>query len=192
MCNPACAEPSFGLYKALLGGWCAAVLVACMGLTGAMADEYTDVSRLVKAGQMSQALGLIEQHLSSKPRDPQMRFIKGVIFTETGRSADAITEFTSLTQDFPELPEPYNNLAVLYASQRQLDKARELLEMAVRTNPAYATAHENLGDVHAQLAQQSYARSQQLDASQPSLAPKLALVQQLVTLTTRGAIAPRP
>ena len=81
-----------------------------------------------------------------------MRFLKGVVLTEAGAPAEAIAVFQSSTEDYPELPEPYNNLAVLYAAPAQYDKARAALEMAIRTNPGYATAHENLGDVYAQLA----------------------------------------
>ena len=78
--------------------------------------------------------------------------MKGLILTEQGKPADAIKIFTGLTEDYPELPEPYNNLAVLYASQGQYDKARTALEMSIRTHPSYATAHENLGDIYAKMA----------------------------------------
>jgi Flp pilus assembly protein TadD len=121
-------------------------------LVMAQADEYAEVSRLARAGKLTEAQTRADQYLATKPRDPQMRFLKGVIQTESGKPADAIATFSKLTEDFPELPEPYNNLAVLYAGQSQFDKARAALEMAIRTNPSYATAHENLGDVYAKLA----------------------------------------
>ncbi|MEO5669867.1 MAG: tetratricopeptide repeat protein, partial [Ramlibacter sp.] len=116
------------------------------------ADDYSDVTQLMRSGKTSEALAKAEQFIAAKPRDPQMRFLKGVLQTEAGRTPDAIATFTRLTEDYPELPEPYNNLAVLYAGQSQFDKARAALEMAIRTNPSYATAHENLGDVYAKLA----------------------------------------
>jgi Flp pilus assembly protein TadD len=64
-----------------------------------------------------------------------------------------------LIEDYPELPEPYNNLAVLYAQQKQFDKARTALEMAIRIHPGYATAYENLGDLHSRLASQGVRES---------------------------------
>jgi len=155
----------------------------------AQADEYAEVNRLLRAGQLNEALAKTDQYLSSNPRDPQMRFMKGVIQTESGKSADAITTFTKLTEDFPELPEPYNNLAVLYAIQSQFDKARAALEMAIRTNPSYATAHENLGDVYARLASQAYSKALQLDTDNPGVAPKLSLIRN-VFATTSGSKAP--
>ncbi|MDO9434360.1 tetratricopeptide repeat protein [Hydrogenophaga sp.] len=152
----------------------------------AQADDYADVNRLVRAGQYSEALAKADQYLSSKPRDPQMRFLKGVIQTESGKAIDAIATFSKLTEDYPELPEPYNNLAVLYAGQSQFDKARAALEMAIRTNPSYATAHENLGDVYAKLASQAYSKALQLDSGNQGVPTKLNLIRNLFAADTRG------
>jgi tetratricopeptide (TPR) repeat protein len=154
-----------------------AAVVACSGV--AWADEYGDVSTLTRSGQSAQAIAKADQYLAAKPRDPQMRFLKGVAQTEAGRTADAIATFAALNQDYPELAEPYNNLAVLYAGQAQFEKARAALELAIKANPNYAVAHENLGDVYAKLASVSYARAQQLDAANASVPAKLALIRQL-------------
>jgi Tfp pilus assembly protein PilF len=121
-----------------------------------------------------------------------MRFLRGVILTEQGKTDDAITVFTRLTEDYPELPEPYNNLAVLYASQSQFDKARASLEMAIRTNPSYSTAHENLGDVYAKLASQAYGRALQLDPANTAVQPKLALIREVFAPGARGAVPAAP
>ncbi len=155
----------------ILAGACAAPV--------AWADEYTDVSQLLRANKFSEALVKTDAFLSAKPADPQMRFFKGVIQRNMGKQTEAIVTFTKLTEDFPELPEPYNNLAVLYAGQNQFDKARAALEMAIRTNPSYATAHENLGDVYARLASQAYNKALQLDAANSAVPPKLALIREL-------------
>jgi tetratricopeptide (TPR) repeat protein len=157
----------------------ALALFAAMSAGLAWADDYSDVSRMLRAGQYSEAIAKADQYLSAKPRDPQMRFLKGVVLSESGKTADAISTFTKLTEDYPELPEPYNNLAVLYANQSQFDKARAALEMAIRTNPSYATAHENLGDVYAKLASQAYSKALQLDSTNTAVQPKLALIRDL-------------
>src|SRR3990172_3862933 len=102
-----------------------------------------------------------------------MRFLKGLILTEQSKSTEAISVFTKLTEDFPRLPEPYNNLAVLFAATNQYEKSRAALEMAIRTNPTYATAHENLGDVYAKLASQAHSKALQLDAGNTAVPPKL-------------------
>ena len=152
----------------------------------AHANDIDEVNQLLKAGKQSQALTKVEQSLSAKPRDPQLRFLKGVIQTELGKPNDAIGTFTKLTEDYPELPEPYNNLAVLYASSAQFDKARAALEMAIRTNPSYSTAHENLGDIYANLASQAYSKALQLGGSTTSLQPKLTLIRELFSPNAKG------
>ena len=162
------------------------VLALAFALTPAFADEYSDVGQLMRAGKLGDAMVKADLYLASNPRDPQMRFLKGVLQRDSGKQADAITTFTKLTEDYPELPEPYNNLAVLYAGQSQFDKARAALEMAIRTNPSYATAHENLGDVYAKLASQAYNKALQLDGTNTAVPPKLALIRELFNPGAKG------
>jgi ketosteroid isomerase-like protein len=164
----------------LVGKWFSygLAVVLLLATPSAFADEYAEALELVRAGQLPQAMAKVDRFLATQPKDPQMRFLKGVIQRDVGKTQDAIATFTRLTEDYPELPEPYNNLAVLYASQNQLDRARTALEMAIRTNPSYATAHENLGDVYARLASQAYSRALQIENS-PTALPKLDLIREL-------------
>ncbi|HJV74146.1 MAG TPA: tetratricopeptide repeat protein [Noviherbaspirillum sp.] len=155
-------------------------LLAALFAAPAFADEFADVSKLMRANQYAEALNKADAYLRKNPRDAQMRFIKGVILTEQNKSSEAIAIFTKLTEDFPSLPEPYNNLAVLYAAAGQYDKARNALDAAIRTNPSYATAYENLGDVHAKLASQAYDKALQLDSRNSATKSKLTLVRSLV------------
>lgn len=156
------------------------VFAACLTLGAARADEYSDVAHLLRDGKLAEAQVRVERHLAAKPRDPQMRLFKGVIQRESGRPAEALTTFTRLSEDHPELPEPYNNLAVIHAAQGQYDKARIALEKALRTNPSYATAHDNLADVYARLASQAYSKALQLDGSASVSPPaRLALIREL-------------
>ncbi|HZM34481.1 MAG TPA: tetratricopeptide repeat protein [Burkholderiales bacterium] len=163
---------------------CAAAL--CLALA-ARANDVEDVSRLLKEGQRNLALERVNKALEEKPRDPQARFLKGVILTEQGKSKEAMEIFGKLTQDYPELPEPYNNLAVIYAGQGEYDKARTALEQSIRAHPSYATAYENLGDLYANLASQAYGKALQIDSSNASAQNKLSLVRELM-----GAAAPVP
>jgi tetratricopeptide (TPR) repeat protein len=164
----------------------AALLSAGLLFSSLAFADYAEVNRLMRAGQYAEATAKADQFLAGKPKDPQMRFLKGVILTEQGKPQDAITTFTKLIEDYPELPEPYNNLAVLHASQSQFDKARAALEMAIRTNPSYATAHENLGDVYAKLASQAYSKALQLDGSNTGIQPKLGLIRDLFAPNLRA------
>jgi tetratricopeptide (TPR) repeat protein len=156
------------------------------------ANEYDDVNLLLRQGKSNEALAKADTYIAGKPRDPQMRFLRGVILTEQNKQAEAITAFTQLTQDFPELSEPYNNLAALYASQSKFDQARAALEQAIKLNPNYATAHENLGDVYARLAAQEYVRAQQFASTNASVAPKLTLIRQIFSSKAEAEAAALP
>ncbi|HYM48475.1 MAG TPA: tetratricopeptide repeat protein [Burkholderiaceae bacterium] len=140
-----------------------------------------EVRKLISAGQSKQALARADQHLAKSPRDAQMRFVRGVILTDMKDDAAARAVFQQLVEDFPELPEPYNNLAVLYAADGQLDRAKQSLEMALVARPDYATAHENLGDVYLQMAADAYQRASTLQPGNRALSSKLALTREMVT-----------
>src|ERR1700674_1163557 len=165
-------------YASLRRGLIALCAAALCGAFPARADDLQDASKFLKAGQHQQALERVNRVLKTKPRDPQARFLKGIIVTEQGNTKEAIDIFTRLTQDYPELPEPYNNLAVIYASQGQYEKARAALEQSIRTHPSYATAYENLGDVYAKLASQAYDKALQIDSTNTGAQNKLSLVRE--------------
>lgn len=151
-------------------------LAAGLTLAAARADEYSSVSQLLRAGKLAEAQERVDRHLAAKPRDPQMRYFKGLIQRESGQQAEAMATFTKLTEDFPELPEPYNSLGVIHAAQGDYDKARAALELAIRANPGYATAHENLGDIYVRLARQAYCRALQIEAGNSAVKSKVAQI----------------
>jgi ketosteroid isomerase-like protein len=167
-----------------VGNVCAgAGLLAALLATPAFADELADVTKLLRAGKASEALARTNAFLAKNPADPQMRFMKGVLLTEQNKSDEAIAIFTKLTEDYKDLPEPYNNLAVLYAASGQYDKARVALEKAIRTNPSYMTAYENLGDVYGKLASQAYDKALALGNGAPPATSKLTLLRTFSSST---------
>jgi tetratricopeptide (TPR) repeat protein len=163
-----------------------AVLVGSAGMAlAAPADDLKEAQKLYAGGKIQPAMDKVDAVLKATPKDPQARFLKGLLLTEQKKANEAIEVFTALTQDYPELPEPYNNLAVLYASQGNYDKAKAALELAIHTHPSYATAHENLGDVYAQLASRAYDRALQLDKNNTAAQAKLSMVKDLFS-TQKG------
>lgn len=156
---------------------------------GVKADDVQDINQLFRKGDLNTALTRANQFLAKNPRDAQVRFLKGLILTDLGKSADAIQVFTGITEDYPELPEPYNNLAVLYAAQGKYDAAKNALEMAIRTHPSYATAHENLGDLYAKMASQAYDKALQIDNSNKTAQTKLALIKDMISGKPRPSLA---
>ncbi len=148
---------------------------------GAKADDIQDINQLFRKGDLTTALARSNQFLAKNPKDAQVRFLKGLVLADLGKSAEAIEVFTGITEDYPELPEPYNNLAVLYAAQGKYDAAKNALEMAIRTHPSYATAHENLGDLYAKMATQAYDKALQIDNSNKTAQTKLALIKEMMS-----------
>jgi len=154
-------------------------------LADAAVSSVQEANQAFRQGNNKAALDKVDSFLTANPKDAQGRFLKGLVLTEMNRYSDAIKIFTGLTEDFPELPEPYNNLAVLYAAQADYERAKNSLEMAIRTHPSYATAHENLGDIYAKMASQAYDKAMQLDKSNTSAQTKLALIRDLFSPTPR-------
>jgi ketosteroid isomerase-like protein len=169
------------------------LLALALSVSPARADELQDIDGLLKRGQHAQALERVNQYLARNPSDAQGRFKKGLILAEQNKVAEAIEVFAKLSQDYPKLPEPHNNLAVLYASQGQYEKARQQLEMSIRTDPRFATAYENLGDVYTKLASQAYDKALQLDSSNSAAKNKLSLIHDLlITSEARQAVSIAP
>lgn len=171
-------------FSAIGAAFCVAALLA----TPAQA-AIQDIQSLVSDGRYAEAIEMADADLVVEPKDPQTRFLKGIALAEMNRADDAIVVFKQLTEDYPELPEPYNNLAVLYAQQRHFEEARSALEMAIRTHPSYATAHENLGDVYARLASQAYNQALQIDSANSAAQSKLALIRKLMTVSAPAGAA---
>ena len=151
-----------------------------------------EVQQLMEKGQLSAAAQRVQAQLKKDSSDVQLRFLQAVIAAEQKKYDQAIRLFTALTQDHPTLPEPYNNLAVIYAIQGEDRKAAQVLEQAIRTNPSYATAHQNLGDVYARIANEAYAKALQLDNAQRAEKPKLTLISRIATPAATASTLPAP
>lgn len=156
-----------------------ALSLLTMSLTPVFADELKNISQMAEQGQQAAALDRVNAYLVKNPKDAQAMFMKGVFLVEQGKREEATKAFVDLTEKYPNLPEPYNNLAVLYAEAGQYDKAQKALETAIRTHPSYATAHENLGDIYARRASEAYDKALQLDNGNTRAQNKLALIKEL-------------
>jgi tetratricopeptide (TPR) repeat protein len=155
----------------------------------ASADELKDISQMAEKGQKAAALERIDTYLKANPKDAQGMFTKGVIQAESGLSKEAIKTFTDLTQQYPNLPEPYNNLAVLHAEAGQYDLAKKALQTAIKTHPSYATAHENLGDIYARMASEAYDKALTLDNGNTRAQSKLSLIKDLFDTGSKTTVA---
>jgi hypothetical protein len=156
---------------------------------GVVLADLASAQRLYEEGRADEALTEVDSLLQANAADPELRFLKGIIYAEQGRNDDAIEIFATLTQDYPELPEPYNNLAVLFAEKGEFEKARESLLAAIQTHPSYSTAHENLGDLYAKMASMAYDRALEEDKANESARVKLSTVNGLFSIPQPQAVA---
>ena len=165
-------------------------LVACAVLAAALPaaaqkppappSAATEIGELMKAGRHDEALKRAEARLKDNPRDAQVRFMRGVILAEQGKTVEAAAVFETLTQEFPELPEPYNNIALLHARAGRYEAARQALETALRNDPGYRPARLNLGDVLLRLALQAWETAAAVAPPDAALQRKLQLARELI------------
>jgi len=177
-----------------------ALVLACLFSlwpgTAAAAPAIDEIQSLANAGNIQQALKKTDDLLAKDPGNIEGRFYKGLLLTRSNQLEQAEAVFNALIEDHPGLPEPYNNLAVVYAAQGKYDQARDLLSRAIHTHPSYATAHENLGDIYAKMASKAYNQVLELDDDNRSAREKLSLINELFSrpepLQTVAAAQPVP
>ncbi len=145
---------------------------------------HAEVEKAMGQRKWDQALQQIDAYLQERPRDPQMRFWRARMLEQLGQPEEALVVYEELAQDYPELAEVQNNLGVMYAARGQLGPAKLAFENALRNNPSFATAHENMGDILLHLAKRSFATSAQLDpASAKSAQQKILALDPVLQLT---------
>ena len=141
--------------------------------------DIKEIKLLLKNGKYKIAENIINGAIEENLNNPEILFYKGIIETNLGKTNQAIDTFRGLTERFPELPEPFNNLAVLYAEKGQFRLAKEILEQAIKTNPSYLTAHINLGDIFTKMASEAYNKALEIDKSNNIAITKLSMITQL-------------
>lgn len=157
------------------------ILILSCVLVTAVEAANEEIQRLLQQGTFEKALALAEEQLSRNPDEIQTLFLKGLILARMDRFKESASVFIGLTEKHPELPEPYNNLAVVYAASGDYDKAEEALRQAINTHPSYATAHENLGDIYAKMASQAYNNALKLDSNNQETKEKLSMISELIS-----------
>jgi len=166
------------LHTTIFLGLC---MLALMGSPARVANaaDLQNVRSLAETGKYREAIKQVDEYLKENPGDAEARFLKGIMLSDQKRFDEATEVFIALTEDYPQLPEPYNNLAVLYASRGNYQKARDSLLVAIKTHPSYATAHENLGDIYAMMATEAYNKALELDKENQSAKVKLGMIREL-------------
>ncbi|MDM4765713.1 tetratricopeptide repeat protein [Pelomonas sp. SE-A7] len=165
-----------------------ALLALALPLLVQAVAPLDEAQALWHAGKRDQAIAAVERLVSQSPNEAKPRFALAVMRMELGQMELAAKLFTTLTQDFPDLADPFNNLAVILAGRGDLDGARQALEQAVRLQPDHALAQENLGDVLLRLAARAYEQAAKLTSpNQAQAAMKLNRSRELIASNARNA-----
>ena len=168
-----------------LRGLLPVLLMAALALLparAARADEAAEVQKLIRAGDLPGALKRAEAAAAAQPHDASVRFLEGVILIDLKRDDQALDVFQHLTEDFPDLPDPYNNIALLQARAGKLDAARIALETALRNDPNHAVARTNLGEIYLRLAIQAWETVAAATPGDATLQRKLKLARELAAM----------
>lgn len=158
--------------------------------TGYAATALEEARQLGQQGHWQESLDPLNSYLKKNPGDVEALFLKGVAASKSGYTSQAIASFEELTRRRPDLPEPFNNLAVLYAKAGEYEKAQKALEQAIATHPSYATAHNNLSELYKKMAAIAYNRALNLKANGGSQSEtQLALIDSLHPVATAPTLA---
>ena len=155
-------------------------MAAMLALGTARADVLADARALVAQGEHGAALKRVEAAMAADPRDVQLRFLRGVLLLDLQRDTEALAHFSLMSLEFPELPDPYNNLALLHVRGQRLDEARVALETALRNDPGHRIARANLGQVYLMLAARALETLASLGAVEPQQQRQLDAVRALL------------
>ncbi len=171
--------------------WPGLLLATLLGVApAARADDLAELRALIARGDLSAALTRAELAIAVQPRDAQLRFLRGVVLMDLGRDAQALEAFTLLTQDHPDLPDPYNNIGLLQARAGRPEAALAALEQALRCDPSHRTARANLGQVHLMLAVKTWDQLAHSGPLDPALHRRLEAARALLAPGPLPATAP--
>jgi tetratricopeptide (TPR) repeat protein len=163
----------------------ACVALVCLCVPAARADEVTELRAMLARGDAQAALALAQTAAAARPRDAQLRFLQAVALMDLKRDDEALALFTRLSQEYPELPDPQNNIALLHARVGRLDQARQALEAALRSDPSHRLARTNLGQVYLMLAVQTWEMAAAVAPLEPALQRRLEAVRVLLLPAAR-------
>lgn len=147
-------------------------------------QSLQQANRYLRNGQYQDALTAVDQVLATDEDNMDAQLIKATLLSKTGRSAQAETLLNELREQYPDRPEPLNNLAVMYAEAGDNSRAIQTLQSAFKTHPSYAQVYQNLSDMYAVLAAEAYNKA--LGVSGTDRGPQLVSLSQFGYPTAIG------
>lgn len=136
-------------------------LLACLLCLAAVQAPASSqkLQELIDQDQFTDAASRGEALLRDHPDHALTVFLTAYAHQMSGKEDRAIELYKQLIAQNQDLPEPRNNLAMIYLSQGDYDAASQLLVQAINTHSSYATAYENLNRIYKGIASEAYRRA---------------------------------
>ena len=165
-------------------------LLLCLLLCGAMPAAHANpqLQLLIEQSQFAAAARSGEKLLLQNPQDTEARFLTAYAYQMNGKTDQAILLYEAVIGDNPALPEPRNNLAMIYLARGDYDRASQLLVEAINTHSSYGTAYANLSLVYKGIASEAYRRA----VSESSEPENYNHEIKLIAITSLDTIAADP
>jgi Flp pilus assembly protein TadD len=157
-----------------------------------LAGELKQAKKLQSKGDLEGAFDRVNDYLVTNPKDPNGWLLYGISLINQNKLNEAADIFSKLIRLYPDSPEPYNNLAVVYARKGDNEKAVDVLLQAFETHPSYAQVQSNLKAVYAALATQAYNRALDLDTSHKAPRANLGVLDQVYQPASATLLASAP
>jgi tetratricopeptide (TPR) repeat protein len=139
------------------------------------ATPIEEIQRLIDQNSFSLAATTGDQILIEQPTNAKIQFLTAYAYQMDQQMNRAKELYEHLIQEYPELPEPRNNLAMIYLDKGNSDKASQLLIDALNTHSSYSMAYNNLGRIYRSIASATY-RQAVSESNQPVESPKIELI----------------
>lgn len=150
-------------------------------LSSLKVEQFSDVvDAFVAKGQYAKALEAVDVGLRKNPKSVQLKFQRCVVLEQMGNYEGAQKELERLKRTYPEIPEIYNNLAVLQSRNGDLNNAEENLKRALAIRPKFRQAYVNLGNLYLARAKTAYASAQAI-RNDKSVKARLDTVSDLLS-----------
>jgi tetratricopeptide (TPR) repeat protein len=153
------------------------ILISLFIINIAQAATLQEMQTELDSAQYARASTTGLELLRQQPDDPRLLFLTAFAFQKNNQAKQAIHYYQEVISAHPELPEPRNNLAIIYLQKGEYDEAVKLLIASLNTHPAYATAYKNLNTLYQGLASEAYRKALNDDVPPTNVLNKIQLTE---------------
>ena len=140
---------------------------------------YAQAQSMAENGNPRGALRQLESRLATNPQDSRAAYLKGLVLMQLGRGEEAERWYKMMQANFPDLPQPGNALAVIYAGRGDLPAAELALRDVLLKHPEHNSARVNLARLYVQMAQAEYEKALKATPDNAMIARKLEALKAM-------------